>query len=118
MVVLRVLVAVLAALWSLVLLLTGARFLMLLLHANGESTIVQWLYDRSEFWTAPFFGLAGIRPIAVEGTGGSFDPASLIAVVVYALLGALLFGVINWAIFGAYWRRPIRSELRHQADYS
>ena len=122
MVVFRALAAVLAVLWSLLLLLTGGRFLMLLLAANEDSAIVQWLYDKSEFWVAPFIGLAGTTSVAVGRTGGTFEPGSLIAVVVYAFVGALLLGVVNWAIFGTYWRRPLRSRrqesLQQQADYS
>ena len=122
MIIFRVLVAVFALLWSVVLLLSGGRFLMLLLGANDESTIVQWLYDKSDFWVSPFVGLAGTTSVDLARTGGTFEPGSLIAVLVYAAVGALLLGIVNWAIFGAYWRRPLRSQgpevLQRQADYS
>ena len=67
--------------------LTGGRFLALLAGANRDSDLIQGLYDVSEFWVEPFFNLFGLSDKAVQNTGGVFEPASLIAFMVYLMIG-------------------------------
>jgi hypothetical protein len=81
-----------------VLLLTGLRFFALLANANRDSELVQKLYDWSEFWVEPFFSIFGLENEAVRG-GGTFEPASLIAFVVYLLIGAFVAAVLSGGFY-------------------
>ena len=108
MVIVRVVGAVLAVLWAMLLVLVGGRFLLLLFDGNSGSELVQWVFQKSEFWVEPLFGVAGLENMAVERTGGVFEPASLIALAIYAVIGVLVIGLLNWSASGAYWRTPVR----------
>jgi len=90
---------VLSLLWTVVLVLTGSRFLALLAGANQKSELIQKLYDWSEFWVEPFFRMFGLQNQAVTHTGGVFEPASLIAFVVYLFIGAFIFAIVSGAAF-------------------
>jgi hypothetical protein len=81
-----------------ILVLTGGRFLALLLGANQESELIDRLYRHSDFWVKPFFGMFDLANKTVEDTGGVFEPASLIAFVVYSLAGLLVFALVG-AVF-------------------
>ncbi len=106
--VIRTLVTVL---WVLILILVGGRFIALLVNANRESEIVRELLRRSDFWVKPFFCLFGLTSRAVQQTGGLFEPASLIAFVVYLVIGLLVIQLLTASFFvmGRRWtflRRP------------
>jgi hypothetical protein len=89
--------------------MTGARFVLLLLNANQENDIVHWIMSRSDFWVKPFFDLFNLTNKGVGDTGGVFEPASLIAFIVYAVVGSLILGVLNDALFGGFGgRRTLR----------
>ena len=103
----RLLIGILTVLWALVLLLVGGRFLLLLVGANRESEIVDWVLSRSEFWVEPFFGVFDLANEAVERAGGVFEPASLIAFIVYFVVGALILRVLGQP-FSWYPRRRTR----------
>ena len=90
---------VFAVLWAALLVLTGGRFLALLAGANRDSDLIKWWYDVSEFWVEPFFNLFGLSNKAVEDTGGVFEPASLIAFVVYLVIGAFIYLILSGAAF-------------------
>ena len=83
-----------AVLWAIVLLLVGGRFLALLVGANQDSQLIQKLYDWSDFWVKPFFNLFGLDNKAVHGAG-TFEPASLIAFVVYLAIGAIIYTLLS-----------------------
>lgn len=87
--------------WAIVLVLVGGRFLALLADANRDSEIVERLYRHSDFWVKPFFNMFDMSNQAVEG-GGTFEPASLIAFIVYALVGALVLALINGVPYARY----------------
>ena len=89
--------------WAAILVLVGGRFLALLFNANRNSEIVDRLYRHSDFWVKPFFGMFDLTSKAVEDTGGVFEPASFIALMVYFLAGVLLAALIN-APFAYYGR--------------
>ena len=97
-------ITVFSIFWAIVLVLTGGRFLALLLDANRESEIIERLYRHSDFWVKPFFGMFDLANKVVEDTGGVFEPASLIAFVVYLVGGLLIMALISstfaWAPFG------------------
>jgi hypothetical protein len=88
------LVTALTVLLAIVLTLTGLRFLALLVDANRDSDLVQELYRYSEFWVEPFFNIFGLENQAVDG-GGTFEPASLIAFLVYLVIGAFVGGILT-----------------------
>jgi hypothetical protein len=90
--------------WIVVLVLVGGRFLALLVGANASSEIVERLYRYSDFWVKPFFNMFDLTNKAVEDTGGTFEPASLLAFVVYFVAGAVILSLMN----GTLWPR-----LRH-----
>ena len=89
----RLLLQILSVLWALLLVLVGMRFLMLLIGANADSELVQWVMTRSQFWVAPFFGIFHLTDQSITRQG-VFEFASLIAFIVYAVIGS----IIAWAI--------------------
>jgi hypothetical protein len=91
---------VIGVLLAAVLVLVGGRFLALLADANRDSEIVDRLYRHSDFWVKPFFGMFDLANKTVEDTGGVFEPASLIAFIVYLVGGMLVLGLINAALGG------------------
>ena len=92
--------------WVCVLALTGGRFLALLAGANHDSEIVSWLYRHSDFWVKPFFGMFGLANKAVENTGGVFEPASLIAFLVYLVGGLVVLSMLSSTFSWPRHRRP------------
>jgi hypothetical protein len=98
----NLIVTIFALVWEAVLVLVGGRFLALLADANRSSEIVDRLYRHSDFWVKPFFGMFDLANKTVEDTGGVFEPASLIAFVVYFLAGLLIMGILtaNYGFIG------------------
>lgn len=86
--------------WVAVLVLVGGRFLALLADANPDSEIVERLYSWSDFWVKPFFGMLDLENEAVNQTGGVFEPASLIAFVVYFVLGLVVLTLLSMGMSG------------------
>lgn len=86
---------ILGLIWAAILLLAGGRFLALLLDANRDSEVIERLYRHSDFWVKPFFGMFDLANKSVEDTGGVFEPASLIAFIVYAVGGVLVFALLD-----------------------
>lgn len=91
--------------WAAILVLVGGRVLALLVDANGESEIVQRLYRHSDFWVKPFFGMFDLANKSVNNSGGVFEPASLLAFVVYFVVGALILALLSMP-FGGVTGRP------------
>lgn len=87
--------------------MTGARFVLLLLNANKSNDIVHWILSRSDFWVKPFVDLFHLTNKAVGDTGGVFEPASLIAFIVYAVVGGFILAVLNGGLFGGFGGRRI-----------
>lgn len=81
--------------WAALLFLVGGRFLALLFDANRDSELVDRLYRHSDFWVKPFFGMFDLANKTVNDTGGVFEPASLIAFIVYVVAGLLVFSIIS-----------------------
>ncbi len=82
--------------------MTGARFMLLLLNANKGNEIVHWILSRSDYWVKPFINLFHLTNKAVGDTGGVVEPASLIAFIVYAVVGSLILAALNTALFGGF----------------
>ena len=69
------------------------RFVLLLIGANIANAFVMWVYNWSSPFVAPFANIFGQHAIAAgQGavTQSIFDWTTLIALVFYALIGALL----------------------------
>jgi hypothetical protein len=90
--------------------MTGARFVLLLLNANKGNEIVHWILSRSDYWVKPFVNLLHVTNKAVGDTGGVFEPASLIAFIVYVIVGSLILAALNGAFFGGFGNRRILHE--------
>lgn len=90
-----VVLTIVTVFWAAVLVLVGGRFFALLFGANAESELVDRLYRHSDFWVKPFFGMFDLANKTVEETDGVFEPASLIALVVYVLAGMLVISILS-----------------------
>ena len=87
-----------SVLLAVVLTLVGLRFLALLADANRDSQLIHDLYRYSEFWVKPFFNVFGLKNEAVDG-GGTFEPASLLAFVVYLVIGVFVEGILTGGVY-------------------
>lgn len=69
------------------------RFLLKLLGANSASGFVSLIYSISRIFLAPFYGI--FRSFVTEGieTRAVFEPATLIAMVVYAVIA---YGIVRF----------------------
>ncbi len=95
--------------WAGILVLVGGRFLALLFDANRDSELVDRLYRHSDFWVKPFFGMLDLANKTVGETGGVYEPASLIAFVVYFVGGLLILALLS-ALFTGF---PMRRDHLH-----
>ena len=100
------LATVVTVVWLAILALVGGRFLALLADANPNSEIVERIYRHSDFWVKPFFGMFGLANKAVENTGGVFEPASLIAFLVYLVGGLVVMSMLSSTFNWPRRRRP------------
>jgi hypothetical protein len=87
--------------------MTGARFILLLLNANKGNDIVHWILSRSDFWVKPFADIFHLANKAVGDTGGVFEPVSLIAFIIYAIVGSLILAALGGALLGDFGGRRI-----------
>lgn len=78
--------------FGLIELLVGLRFLFLLFGANAGATFVQWVYQISAPLVAPFEVVFGHTVNTIQGSGSVFEIASLLALVVYGVIGGLILG--------------------------
>ena len=95
----RVLATLLSLFLTFLLLMTGARFIMLLLNANAGNDIVHWVLSKSDFWVKPFFHIIENQKI---GTAGFLEPASLIAFIVYLVVGSIIINLLRAADFSSW----------------
>ena len=63
--------------------LLAFRFVFLLLGANAANEFVNFIYRLSNVFVSPFYGIFGQINTSVR----SFDPATLVAMVVYSIAG-------------------------------
>jgi hypothetical protein len=75
----------------------GLRFLFLLLGVSSDSTLVNWIYNVSHPLIAPFGKLFGHTLSAIPGTlsGSYFEPASLVALVIYGVIGGIVLRLLT-----------------------
>ena len=74
--------------------LVGLRFVLRLVGANPENTLVSWIYTWSTPFVAPFSGIFGQDATVVSGVGAVttsvFDWTALIALVVIGIIVGLI----------------------------
>lgn len=67
--------------------LLGLRFIMKLLGANPNSGFVDFIYTVSGIFVAPFNGIFSTATAEGDVVSSVFDPATLVAMLIYVLLG-------------------------------
>jgi len=74
----------------------GLRFIFELIGMSLDYTFVTWVYDLTQPLVAPFGTFFGHTYQAVVGAipHSVFEPAALIALVVYGVIGGILLRVI------------------------
>ena len=70
--------------------LLAFRLIFKLLGANPASGFVNFIYSVSELFVSPFFGIFPQATADGVVTASVFEPATLIAMLVYALVGWLV----------------------------
>jgi YggT family protein len=83
----NVLARVISLIGGIIIGLVGLRFLFILLGANPLNGFVNFIYDVSRPFVQPFYGMFNTE---ATFTKAHFELASLIAIIVYALLTLLL----------------------------
>jgi hypothetical protein len=58
----------------------------------------------------PFVDIFHLTKEYVGDTGGVFEPASLIAFIVYAIVGSIILAALGGTLFGGFGRRRILVE--------
>lgn len=76
------------------------RFILLLLAANRGNAFVDFIYDLSNIFVAPFYGIFNYTPVYGQSV---FDVSSLVAIVVY--------GLIAWALASLFTLGSRRREV-------
>lgn len=73
----------------------GLRLIFQLIGANPNSDFVSWIYNVSSPLVAPFTTVFGESTSTIQGSipHSVFEPATLIALVVYGLIGGVLLRV-------------------------
>jgi len=66
--------------------LLAFRFVLKLLGANPSSGFVDFVYNLSSIFVAPFAGIFNTSTAAGAVTTSVFEPATLVALIVYALV--------------------------------
>lgn len=86
---------ILAVVIGLIEVLLGARFIFKLAGANPENTVINLIYRVTNYMVAIFESI--FSPITNEGleTDSIFEPGTLIAMVVVALIGFAIFKLFN-----------------------
>jgi hypothetical protein len=86
---------ILSIVFGLIELIIGARFVFQLIGANPDDSIVSWTYSVSSPLVAPFTTVFGEANKSVAGTlpHSVFEPATLIALIVYGVIGGILLRI-------------------------
>ena len=95
----RILTTLVSIFWAFLLFMTGARFLILLLNIDRSNEIVDWILRHSDYWVKPFFHLLHLANKGI-GTGGFIEWASLIAFIVYLVVGRIILNLLGRASWG------------------
>lgn len=83
------------ALFGIVLLLLGVRFILRVLGAN-LTPFVDWIYDTSQALLYPFRGI--FEQVTVDtGTGSVLELSTVFAILIYGIIYILIESAINYA---------------------
>lgn len=74
--------------------LLAVRMILMLLAANQGNAFVDFVYSLSGIFAAPFFGIFGYEPAYGSSV---FEISSLVAILVYALVGWGIVKLVNIA---------------------
>ena len=85
---------VVSLLFGIMAVLIGLRILLLLLVANQTNSIVDFVYNVTEPFVAPFRGVFAIDQVT-PGGGSVFDIAALVALVGWLLIYLLLMAILR-----------------------
>ena len=85
---------VLSLLFGILATLLGLRIVLLLLVANQQNSIVDFVYDVTEPFVAPFRGMFAMDTVT-PGGGSVFDIAALVALIGWLLIYLLLMAILR-----------------------
>lgn len=85
---------VVSLLFGILAVLLGLRILLLLLVANQTNNIVDFVYNVTEPFVAPFRGIFAIDQVT-PGGGSVFDVAAVVALVGWLLIYLLLMAILR-----------------------
>lgn len=85
---------VLSLLFGILAVLLGLRILLLLLVANEQNSIVDFVYDVTEPLVAPFRGIFNFDTVS-PGGGSVLDVAAVVALIGWLLIYALLMAILR-----------------------
>ncbi len=72
--------------------LIGIRFILLFINANKSNSLVNWVYEYSEPFVKPFYG---ITSSTLELFGVKLDLNSLVALAFYMVVGYVVIELIK-----------------------
>ncbi len=95
--------------------LIAIRFVLLAVGANENAGFAQLIYGVTGWMVAPFANLFG-SPLTYPGAAGTgvFEAASLVAIVVYALVGLLIAKIAQLALGTNRTTGTVYSETEHR----
>ena len=85
---------ILALLFGILAVLVGLRIVLLLLVANQQNAIVDFVYSVTEPFVAPFRGVFAISEVS-PGGASVFDVAALVALIGWLLIYLLLTAILR-----------------------
>ncbi len=76
------------------------RFIFKILGANPNSGIVSFTYSLSDFFMAPFVGIFNMTTAQGNVTTAVFEPGTLVAMVVYAVIAWGITKIVEIMLIG------------------
>lgn len=90
-------VAIISLLFGGIEFVLALRFVFFIFGANPATPFVEWIYNTSDIFVAPFVGIFGQPHTALMGTvvHSVFDASTLVALVVYGAIGGIIVGFFS-----------------------
>ena len=85
---------VISLLFGILAVLIGLRILLLLLVANQQNSIVDFVYNVTEPFVAPFRGIFSLDAVS-PGGGSVFDIAAVVALIGWLLIYLLIMAILR-----------------------
>lgn len=76
-------------------LILALRFIFAALAANSANGFVNFIYDISHPFVAPFFSMFNYNDVYVRGTGSHIEIYTLVAIAVYLIAAWILSAFVN-----------------------